>query len=204
MAGSAQPAFSSAVAIGVHMSLASAPIRIASLVAVSVAVLFCTLPAQAKSTTESIGDVANILIPATAYASTFAMDDKAGRSEFYRSFFSAAGLTYVLKHAVHKSRPEHNGSYSFPSGHTSASFQGAAFIQRRYGWKWGIAAYVAAAYVGWSRIEGESDKHDLTDVAAGAAIGILSSYCFTTSYNRYSVSPWAEDGAYGLGVSRSW
>jgi membrane-associated phospholipid phosphatase len=186
------------------MSIASAPIRITSLVAVSLAVLFCALPAQAKSATESIGDVANILIPATAYASTFVLNDKDGRSEFYRSFLSSAGLTFVLKHAVHKPRPEHNGRYSFPSGHTSASFQGAAFIQRRYGWKWGIAAYVGAAYVGWSRIEGESDKHDFTDVAAGAAIGILSGYCFTTSYNGYTVSPWAGDGTYGLGISRRW
>jgi membrane-associated phospholipid phosphatase len=186
------------------MSIASTPIRIASLMVVSLAVLSCTLPAQAKSTTESIGDVANILIPATAYASTLAMDDKAGGSEFYRSFFSAAGLTYVLKHAVRKPRPEHNGSYSFPSGHTSASFQGAAFIQRRYGWKWGTAAYVAAAYVGWSRIEGESDKHDFTDVAAGAAIGILSGYCFTTPYHGYMVSPWVGDEMYGFGISRRW
>ncbi len=186
------------------MSIASAPIRIASLVALSLAVFFCTLPAQAKSTTESIGDVANVLIPATAYASTFALHDKEGRSEFYRSFFSAAGVTYVLKHAVRKPRPEHNGSYSFPSGHASASFQGAAFIQRRYGWKWGIAAYMAAAYVGWSRIEGESDKHDFTDVAAGAAIGILSSYCFTTAHKGHVISPWAENKAYGLSISRSW
>jgi hypothetical protein len=29
---------------------------------------------------------------------------------------------------------------------------GAAFIRRRYGWKWGASAYAVASDVGWSRV----------------------------------------------------
>ena len=86
--------------------------------------------------------------------------------------------------------------------HTSVSFAGAAFIQRRYGWKWGIPAYAVASYVGWSRTYGK--KHDWWDVAAGAAIGIGSAYIFTrpfASKHNLSISPIAGDKHFGFYAS---
>jgi len=167
--------------------------------------LFATNAANAeKSNTEKAGDIFQILIPATAYATTFYLDDKEGRNQFYKSFFINLGITYGLKLSVNKPRPEGHGDYSFPSGHTSGAFQGATFIQRRYGWKYGIPAYIGAAFVGWSRVEGESDKHDATDVLAGASIGILSSYYFTTLYRKVTVTPFAGNGTYGLIISKKW
>jgi len=160
--------------------------------------------AQDKSNTEKAGDIIQVLIPATAYATTFILDDKDGRNQFYKSFFTNLGITYALKYVVNKPRQENNGDYSFPSGHTSASFQGATFIHKRYGFKYSIPAYLGAAYVGWSRVEGESDKHDFTDVAAGAAIGILSSYYFTKPYKGFVVSPTANNGSYGINISKIW
>ncbi len=139
--------------------------------------------AQDKSNTEKAGDLIQILIPATAYATTLILNDTEGQNQFYKSFFTNLGVTYTLKHAINKPRQENNGNYSFPSGHTSAAFQGAHFIHKRYGFKYSILAYIGASFVGWSRVEGESDKHDFTDVAAGAIIGILSSYYFTSSKN---------------------
>lgn len=160
--------------------------------------------AQDKSTTEKAGDIVQILIPATAYATTFALDDKEGRKQFYKSFFTNSGITYALKYSVNKPRQENNGKYSFPSGHTSAAFQGATFIHKRYGLKYSIPAYIGASFVGWSRVEGESDKHDFTDVAAGAAIGILSSYYFTSPYKHLAVIPTASSNALGINISYKW
>ena len=77
-----------------------------------------------------------------------------------------------------------------------------AFIQRRYGWKWGIPAYVVSTYVGWSRVYGK--KHDWWDVAAGAAIGVGSSYLFTRPFAKkhdLSISPVAGDGYCGFYTS---
>jgi len=105
---------------------------------------------------------------------------------------------------VTKARPENHGDRSFPSGHTAVSFQGAAFIHRRYGWEYSIPAYLGAAYVAWSRIEGEADKHDIVDVSAGAAIGILSSYFFTARCNGSSVALTAGQGTYGLSIAKEW
>ncbi len=158
--------------------------------------------AGGKTSTEKAGDIMRVVIPATAFATTFYLDDKEGKIQFYKSFFTNLGITYGLKYAVNKDRPEGNGDYSFPSGHTSMAFQGAAFIQKRYGWKNGLPAYLGAAFVGWSRVE--SDKHDATDVFAGAVIGTLSSYYFTTTYKNLKITPIMGDGMYGLSTRKEW
>ncbi|HEY3274392.1 MAG TPA: phosphatase PAP2 family protein [Methanocella sp.] len=70
-------------------------------------------------------------------------------------------------------------SYSFPSGHTQTAFVIAtvlsAFLARRYN----VITYLLAAAVGMSRIY--LGVHYLTDVVAGAAVGIvlgvLAVYC---------------------------
>ena len=85
------------------------------------------------------------------------------------------GVTYGLKYAVDAERP--NGKTgSFPSAHTSVTFTGAEFIRKQYGWAWGAPAYAAASYVGWSRVQ--TQHHWWRDVAAGAAIGLLSNHDF--------------------------
>jgi len=160
--------------------------------------------AEDKSGFEYAGDVLQILIPATGYATTFYLDDKEGRNQFYKSFFTNLGITYALKYTIDKKRPENNGAHSFPSGHTSAAFQGAAFIHKRYGWEYGIPAYLGAAYVGWSRVEGESDKHDALDVIVGAGIGILTSFYFTEPYNGFTITPVVTDEYTGIFLSKRW
>jgi len=156
----------------------------------------------AKGNTEKAGDVLALLIPATAYSSTFVYNDKEGRGEFYKSFLSNAAATSVLKYSINKKRPENNGKHSFPSGHTSIAFQGATFLHKRYGLKYGIPAYLAASYVGWSRVD--SKQHFTSDVVAGAAIGALSSYYFTTPYKNVSVKPVAYNNILGVTVRYQW
>jgi len=129
---------------------------------------------------EKYGDIIQILIPSAAYGTTYYLNDKEGRNQFYKSFFSTFGTTHLLKRIVKEERPNGNNTQSFPSGHTSASFQGAAFIHKRYGLKYAILPYVGATFVGYSRIY--ADQHYAHDVIAGALIGSGFSYYFTTSY----------------------
>lgn len=63
------------------------------------------------------------------------------------------------------------GGYSFPSGHTTASFA-AATVCFKFSKKWGGAALVLAALIGFSRVF--LFVHWPTDVLAGAALGIGS------------------------------
>ena len=69
-----------------------------------------------------------------------------------------------------------NGSMrSFPSGHTAFSFSMAHFMHKEYGensvW-YSVGAYSCATTVGLMRVA--KNAHWLSDVLAGAGIGILS------------------------------
>jgi membrane-associated phospholipid phosphatase len=79
--------------------------------------------------------------------------------------------TQVLKLAVRRERPDGSNNASFPSGHTSNAFALATVVECHYGWKGGVPAYVLAAVMGYSRIV--RDKHYLSDVAAGATLGVI-------------------------------
>ena len=93
--------------------------------------------------------------------------------------------THSLKIIINKERPN-GGDFGFPSGHTSAAFSGASFIERRYGLKIGVPAYILASYVGWSRVE--TNHHDYWDVIAGASLGIISGYIFTKPIKKRSLT----------------
>ena len=128
------------------------------------------------------GDVLACLTPAASLATVLILQDWQG-----------------LKQGE---RPDGSDNHSFPSMHASVSFTGAAFIQRRYGWKWGIPAYAVATYVGWSRTYAK--KHDWWDVAAGAAMGIGSAYIFTRPFaqkHNLTLSPLAGDKHFGIYAS---
>lgn len=148
------------------------------------------------------GDVLVFVTPVASLATVLVLQDWQGLKQGLFTGATTVGLTYALKYIVKKERPDHSDNHSFPSMHTSVSFAGAAFIQRRYGWKWGIPAYLLSTYVGWSRVYGK--KHDWWDVAAGAAIGAGSAYLFTRPFarkHRLSISPVAGDKHYGVYVS---
>lgn len=61
--------------------------------------------------------------------------------------------------------------YSFPSGHSQVAFVSAAAIYQNHK-KWGIAAYVLAVLIAFSRLY--LYVHFPTDVLAGALIGIAA------------------------------
>ena len=53
---------------------------------------------------------------------------------------------------------------------------------KRYGWKWGVPAYLVSGQVAWGRIY--SKRHDIWDVLAGAAISVGSGFLFTTPFAK--------------------
>lgn len=83
--------------------------------------------------------------------------------------------TVGLKSLTRIERPDGSARNSFPSGHTAIAFMGAEFLWQEYKdvsiW-YGVTGYVIATGTGFLRIY--NNRHWLTDVAAGAGIGILS------------------------------
>lgn len=119
---------------------------------------------------ETAGDIVQLAIPLTALIATYTLDDPEGRKQFLWSYGSTFAVTHILKRTVNKERPDGSNTLSFPSGHTSSAVSGAAFLQKRYGWDVGLPAYLAAGFVGYSRVHAK--KHDWVDVSAGALLAV--------------------------------
>ncbi|MDH5259447.1 MAG: phosphatase PAP2 family protein [Gammaproteobacteria bacterium] len=149
---------------------------------------------------EALGDAVQYALPLTALGMTFTEDDTEGRIQFAKGFGATFGMTYTVKLGVNRTRP--NGAdYSFPSGHTSASFSSAGYIHQRYGYKKGRVAYLAAAFVGWTRIQ--ANKHYASDVLAGAALGSLTSYVFTSGKDM-NLTTYKDRDTVGINVRFRW
>lgn len=159
-------------------------------------------PAQASDSFTEAGDWLQILLPTSAMATSLIKGDDEGAKALLKSSATTAMMTHGFKFAVAKSRPDFSAENSFPSGHTSAAFSGAAYFYSRYGATWGLPAYALAAYTGWSRVH--ADKHYWDDVIAGAGIAVLSNLYFVDqASSEVMVSPWSQRGASGINVTIS-
>ncbi len=87
-----------------------------------------------------------------------------------QGFALNGALTFGIKKAVGRQRPDGTNSRSFPSGHTSQAFMFAT-IYSHYNPGATIPAYLAAGFIGASRLD--KNKHFLSDVVAGAALGYI-------------------------------
>lgn len=154
-------------------------------------------------TVERAGDVIEYVLPASALGSSILMKDWEGTKQFAFAFGTNYAATRLMKLIIRKKRPGYSESFeSFPSGHTSGSFVSAAFIQRRYGWKYGKYAFLLAAFVGYSRVE--SNNHYFLDVIGGAALGIASAYMFTVPLQEKGIEIGFSSNQDYNSVSLSW
>lgn len=91
------------------------------------------------------------------------------------AYLIMGGTVGAIKSTGNVVRPDGTSSNSFPSGHTATAFMGAEFLYQEYKdvsiW-YGISGYAVATGTGFFRMY--NNRHWLTDVAAGAGIGILS------------------------------
>jgi membrane-associated phospholipid phosphatase len=133
-------------------------------------------------TTQKIGDVVLFALPAATLGTSFIIGDKKGAWQFTKGLLLTVGVTYGLKYSINKQRPDMSNDNAFPSGHTSTVFHSAGYVHRRYGFKYAIPSYALAGFTAASRID--SNKHDILDVIAGAAIGLGSNLLFTTEYQQ--------------------
>ncbi|MBN2007770.1 phosphatase PAP2 family protein [candidate division KSB1 bacterium] len=128
---------------------------------------------------EDVGDILQYLLPWSALLAVALMGDKQAAWNWFYSGSVTVIITFTGKFIFNFTswgvRP--NGEpYSFPSGHTSSAFMGAAFIHFQIGWMWAIVPYLLAVLTGYSRIR--TRKHWLRDVITGAVLGVMVTYIF--------------------------
>jgi membrane-associated phospholipid phosphatase len=152
------------------------------------AVAVFVTPAGAK-TTETLGTGIAIALPLAAGGITLLKKDYTGTAQLAVSTLLTVGTAYGLKHLVRECRPfaepcVHGGSNwdSFPSDTSALAFAPAEFLRERYGWSYGVPAYLAAGFVGWSRVDAQ--KHHWYDVTASFGISLLYNELITTRYQK--------------------
>ncbi len=146
------------------------------------------------------GHLGAVGVPLYAGLLSLNKQDDEGFKQLLYTYGASMGATLVLKNTIDATRP--NGEpESFPSGHAASAFSGAAYLQRRYGWKYGAPAYAVGALVGYSRVE--NDRHYWRDVAASAVLSAVAAYFFTTPEEGPVVSVTADavTGQYGVALS---
>jgi len=140
------------------------------------------LQAEEDTDLTRFGDVAQFALPALGLSATWIYDDKEGAKQWGWSGLTAVGTTTVLKGVYEKIRPNASSSAtSFPSGHTTAAFWGASFLDMRYGRWWVIPAYTAAGITAYSRVI--YDNHHIDDTLMGASIALFSSWYWVTPHD---------------------
>jgi membrane-associated phospholipid phosphatase len=107
-------------------------------------------------------------------------------ADIIRAQILSQAYVQALKFTVQRERPDGSDHYSFPSGHSASAFATAAVLQRHYGWKAGVPATVVAAYVATARVH--DNKHYLSDVVFGAAMGIAAQRTVTLHSRRYDMA----------------
>ena len=122
-----------------------------------------------------------------------------------------AATTYGLKAAIIEARPD-GSDKTFPSGHTATAFFGATVLAHEYRDthpEFVIAGYTLATATGALRIA--NNKHWVTDVLLGSAIGIASAELAYILYpkvrtqwqklNRFTLTPQVSPAYYGASVT---
>ena len=149
-------------------------------------------------------DILTGVVPLTGLAVAFFTDDTEGEKQWLRNIVANQVLTSALRIGFNETslgeRPN-GGGYGFPSGHVAAVTAGATFLGQRYGWKWGVPAYVAAASVAYIRVN--EDKHHWRDVIASGALAYGVALLTVTPENATSLAPIIGPDFLGLRWQRS-
>jgi hypothetical protein len=145
----------------------------------------------------------------TNYKSKEEAFDQAGVFILGTGIYVAA--THGLKALITEARPDGTEN-TFPSGHTATAFFGATILAHEYRDthpEFVIAGYTLAAATGALRIA--NNKHWVTDVLMGSAIGIASAELAYLVYpkvrhqwqklNRFTLTPQVAPAYYGASMS---
>ena len=116
--------------------------------------------------------------------------------DLIRAQVLAEALTEGVKLIAQRDRPD-GTTLAFSSGHAAVTIATATVVYRHFGLAWSLPVYGMAAYVGASRLH--DNRHWLSDVVFGAAVGAVSAH--TVTRHGRSNYAWAPTYVPGGGVA---
>lgn len=106
--------------------------------------------------------------------------------DLIRALIVSEAMVETLKYTTRRERPDGSGKNSFPSGHAADTFAFATALERHLNWKFFVPAYAFSSYVAMSRLP--ANRHWLSDVVFGSAVGIISGRTVTGhELSKYNV-----------------
>jgi len=173
----------------------------------AVLVLFLSLlrasPAQADSSL--IGHIVMTAIPVSAFAVAYAKDDTEGEKQWLRNVIVNESIISLARLGFNETdwgRRPNGHPYGFPSGHVAFAGAGAAFYSERYGWKYGIPAWLATTYVAYNRVD--NDAHRWRDVIVAGVVSYGVGKLFVTPEEATHIAPVVGPDWIGMRWQRSW
>ena len=138
--------------------------------------------AAPSRTLESAGTGAAIALPMIALGiSTYKRDWK-GVAQLSVETGLTVGTALLLKQLVREQRPDHSDFHSFPSTTTALAASGSSYLWGRYGWRYGLPAFLLTQFVSFSRVQAK--QHHWYDTLASSAIAAGYGYFVTTPYQK--------------------
>lgn len=169
-------------------------------------VYFLLKPATALCGASAIaGHAVMSAIPVSAFAVTYFKDDAEGRKQLFRNVIVNQLLTSIARVGFNETslgeRPTGN-EYGFPSGHVSFAGAGSSFYAERYGWKYGVPAWIATGFVMNNRVQ--NNDHHWRDVIASAGLSYVVAKFFVTPEEATYIAPVIGPDWLGFRWERSW
>lgn len=121
--------------------------------------------------------------------------------DLVRAQIVTGAFTYGIKYAVRRQRPT-GECCSFPSGHASVTFATASVLERHFGYRGSWPMFAIAGYVSASRLT--DNRHFLSDVLFGSALGITTGWTVVGRHGRDSFALFPVPVKGGVVLAGSW
>ena len=168
------------------------------------AVLACAvllLPAVASAATpdpnmRKAANIVTIALPVAAIGvSLLHHNDWKGIGEFAFSAGLTVGSAFLIRQIVHNRRPDHTDFQSLTPPDLALADASSDYLWSRYGWRYGVPAYLASAFVSYALTDAK--KNHWYDTAAAGALAFGFDYAIVDRYHAHRVHVTAGPGPQG-------
>lgn len=171
----------------------------------AVVILLCLLVGAHEVRADSqrrAGDFLATAIPLATLGTELYRGDREGAWQFAMTFAASTAATDVLQRVTHVARPDGTNHHSFPSGHAARAFSAAAYVRRRHGFDAAWPLYLAALYVGHTRVA--ADRHRWGDIAGAALVSEAAARWLVEPESKVVVMPVLGHRYVGVQVAARW